>query len=188
MPRLPFPIIAFVLVIIIVPPFIIWPNIREIRNFSEAIYNEYIFLEEKNRRGQDIKRAKAEYEELSQNLPKLQELALAPGEELKFITVLEKLADTNDVQETLRLNIEGKKPSGSYQTMPFQLSVHGSYIKVLRYLVELRQIPFVISIDSINIANERIGRSSDANQTTVTAQVMGQIYEYPSKAINNPPL
>lgn len=179
--RIPFMAIVLVVVLISVPIFVIWPNMQEIRTTGEAIYNEYVYLEQKSKQGQNIRRAKAEYEALQDQRGSLHTLALTPGNELRFITALEELADATGVKETLQLDVEHQKQQNGYQGLPFVLLATGTYPEVVRYIAAIHSLPLVTSFTSINMFAEQRG-SSGLQLTTpayiIQAQIAGLVYEY----------
>ena len=179
--RIPFIVIVLIVVLISVPIFVIWPNMEEIRTTGEAIYNEYIYLEQKSKQGQDIRRAKTEYEARQDQRSSLSTLALTPGDELRFITALEELAAEAGVKETLQLDVKRQKQQNGYQELPFVLTATGTYSQVVRYLTAIHSLPLVTSFTSLNMFVEQRSSSGSALTTptnTIQAQITGLVYEY----------
>lgn len=167
-----------------VPVGVIWPSIKEIRLMSQTIYQQYESLEEKRQRGQDIRRARTEYEELRVHLPTIRRLALEPKEELRFITALEELADQHSVTETLMLKLEGRKTFQAYDVLPLEIVVRGPYRDVLRYIAALRTLPMVTSLTSVSIVSQQAagylpGRGDAAEAgSRVEARLTGNIFQH----------
>jgi len=183
--RIPIIIIIFIITIIGVPLGIIWPSVRQIRSISQGIYSQYQFLEEKNQRGFSIKQAKKEYDDLSDKFPLIQSLAIENGQELKFITSLEKLADENNVTEKIMLDVQSRKLSGNYDVLPVELIIQGSYRDIIKYMAALRTIPATMSLTSLSISSGRAidspRRNSSVPSRSLEARLSGIVYAQPIK-------
>ncbi|KKU47331.1 hypothetical protein A3H10_01870 [Candidatus Uhrbacteria bacterium RIFCSPLOWO2_12_FULL_46_10] len=180
--RVPFLIIVFLVIIVVVPLGIIWPSVKQIRSTSQMIYQEYQFLEDRSQRSKNIKQAKKEYEELRTHLPALRALAIEPNEELKFITAVEALAEANRVTEKINLDVDKPRPAGNYNALPMELTISGSYRDVVKYLAALRNIQIVTTLSNISLVSGRttdalgvIGQNSDIK---IEARLTGVVYEH----------
>lgn len=171
----------FLLTVVGVPLGIIWPSIKQIRETSHDIYFEYQFLEERNKRGQNIRLAKKEYDELKIHLPKIKSLAIEPSGKLAFITVLESLAEDSGVIEKVNLDVDNQSAFDSYSMIPIKLTVRGPYRNIVKYIAALRAAPAVISFDELKLINKQTSEalkiSGADNKTSMEASLSGVIYE-----------
>lgn len=174
-------LIFFAFVAVAVPVTIIWPSLSTIHNTSEAIYREYEFLEQRRKRGQDIQRARKEYDELKPALDTVDSLAVSAGDELRFITALEALAEQRGVTARLDLNIEGLEKKSQYHKLPFAMTVDGNYRNVLQFLAELRTLPMAVSITTASMSAASVTRNQPAGPSAVNARFDGAIYIHPSE-------
>lgn len=167
--RSPFIAIALFITLIGVPLGIIYPSRNELVSTSRAIYQEYQLLEERSRRGQDAKRAKQEYESLAVQRPVLRSLAVEQGDELAFITALEKLAEEHHVKERLELRVESAKQVSRYQTVPLTIYLEGSYPTIVSYIAAVQRLSTVVTITSISMV---------PREDRVFAQLEGVVYQH----------
>lgn len=171
---------VFFSTLVVVPVFIIWPSVQNIRATAALIYGEYELLEDKHRRGHEMKKVAEEYREILPSVEKLRSNALETERELDYITELERLATDNNVNTTLRLNIDNIKAENKYQNLPYDLTISGSYQDTLKYLSQIESLPFFTQINAIKMSRNSKSDSSTASiQTQISATVLQQ------KPINN---
>jgi|GEM_PF-1689517 len=163
-------ILVVTLTLLAVPFGIIWPNIKEIKKTSQAIYYEYEFLEEKNRLGLSIKKAMKIYNDLEHYAPDLTALALYPGQELNFIQATEELATKNNVTTKLNLDINKIKKGSQYHQLPFTLFVTGNFPNVMSYLGSIRTMPMATILTDMNMYTKNEKKS---NTNYVESQISG---------------
>ena len=82
---------AVLSVTFIVVYFIILPTIRDIKKISDAVYQERVDLEKKYLRGQLLKKTIQDFEKIKPQQEKLAAAFIKEGEELEFITALERM-------------------------------------------------------------------------------------------------
>jgi Tfp pilus assembly protein PilO len=178
--RVPFIVLVFAITLVGVPIGVIWPTVRQMQTTSQAIYHEYQFLEERHRRGQDIRRARADYDELKVHWGALRAVAIEPGDELAFITAVEEVADSSAVTTTLKLDLKGGKTRAGYVAIPIEINVRGTYIDVLRYLAALRALPLATAFSAVTITQAKAARGPQptGEATAVEARLTGSIYQH----------
>lgn len=167
-------LVFFLVTFALVPVFVIWPSIQNIRQTAQAIYSEYEQLEAKHRRGHEMKNVSAEYRELEPQSHALDTIAIAQGDELAFITSLEKLANETNVEQVLKLSAEKPKKIGDYQRIDFTLALVGSYTNTVHYLAGLESMPAITQIYDLRIDGAST-KNDNIVQTHVTASVLQQL-------------
>ncbi len=147
--------IAVLIFIVIIILFVIVPTINDIKNISSSIYQERIELEKKYLRGQLLKKTVSDFEAIKPQQDILDEIFIKDGEELRFVSILEDLADNNGVRQSLELqtkNIEEKK---GIKYIPLKITVSGKFQQVMSYLNDLEMLKYYFNISDIRIASDR---------------------------------
>lgn len=143
-------IITTLLLILGMVFFIIRPNVLEIKNLNQKIIKQRKSLEELYLKGQTITKVKKELKEIEEKDQLLKNIFLKEGEELKFITSLEKIAKENEIIQEIRLG-EKQNFKDEYKLIPVQLSLRGDFFDLIRYFKEIENFDFYFNIDSLNI-------------------------------------
>ncbi|MAF13839.1 MAG: hypothetical protein CMI53_03030 [Parcubacteria group bacterium] len=152
--------------------FVILPTVNDIKSISDAVFNERLDLEKKYLRGQLLKETIENFEKIEPEKEKLTSIFIIEGEELEFITLLEKIAETYNLTQTLKLNTPDKSTNVEYYTLSSQVSVNGEFIDVLKYLESLEQSNFYFNISSLAL--------DTLSQGEVTANFKGNIFVAPA--------
>lgn len=151
--------------------FVILPTAEDIKKISNDVYLERVDLEKKYLRGQLLKKTIKDFEEIKPEQDKLASIFIMEGEELKFITALEKISAANNLEQNLQLQTNQSKISKDelYYTLPLKVTVQGSFDKILKYLQDLEKINYYFNVSSINI-------SAKNSAEIITAVMDGEIY------------
>lgn len=166
-------LIFFLVTFILVPALIIWPSVQNIRTTAQSIYSEYEQLEAKHRRGHEMKYVAADYNKLLPESEKLKIVAVGYGDELRFITGIEKLATDAEVEQTLQLKVDEIKKVGQYQQLPFDISITGTYQNTLKYINSLESQPAITQISDIRMSSSQSkGTPNEVVQTRISAYVL----------------
>ena len=148
---------------------VILPVINEITTVVRAIHNEREDLEAKYQRGQQIRRITAEFKKIQQDLGRLNALYLPAGRELNFITTLETIARTYQLELDKTTDLATAFPSPD-TPLPLTLTLRGSFTQITRYLLELERQDIYFNIGHLSIR----GRVPQTGE--VTAVIAGQAY------------
>lgn len=182
-------IITVILIIILVVTltFIFWPAIKEIKNISEKIYQERFELEKKYLAGQNLKKSVADYEKVKGHLEELETIFVKKEEELKFITSLENLAEKNQIEQKIILNIQKEETKNLSKTIPIQLNLRGNYLNLLEYLRDLEVLNYYINLKNVSFIKSDSKSSSalikiqepfwGGKTDLIEANLSGEIYQ-----------
>jgi len=156
--------------------FVILPTVTDIKKISDAVYAERVDLEKKYLRGQLLKTTIENFEKIRPEKEKLASIFIAEGEELKFITALEKVAASHNLAQTLSLQAlkEGEEIKDFYYPLPLKITSQGKFTDILRYLKSLEQLNYSFNISSITI--------SPNQQQSLMINLSGDVYILPTKA------
>lgn len=97
---------------------------------------------------------------------------ISQGQELDLITVLEKIASQESVNQQIRLDLKDKKiASGGLEKIPIILTIKGSYNQLLNYLASLEELSQKIPIHNLKLTNQFSETSSQVQMVLI-----GEIY------------
>ena len=72
--------------------------------------------------------------------------------ELDFITLLESVANNNNIEQKLNISPnQTKKNNDIYQVQPLIINANGKFKNIIQYIADLEAITYYITINSINI-------------------------------------
>lgn len=166
-------LIFFLITFIVVPVLVIWPSVQNIRTTAQSIYSEYEQLEAKHRRGHEMKYVAADYNKLLPESETLKVIAISQGDELRFITNIEQLAKDSSVEQTLQLKVDGVKKVGTYQQLPFEINVTGTYQNTLKYIAALESQPAITQVSEIRMSgSQNKNTTNETVHTRVSAYVL----------------
>lgn len=140
---------------------IIRPTIVYIKNTKEQIKIEREKLEKRYQRIIYLRKNAKDLKEIEQQLVVLDDLFLVSGQELKFITTLESIAEKNNISQKIDLkstdqNIQKKT------ALSFKISASGSARDIISYLIAIEQLSYYINFNSLNISSKSADKKLDA--------------------------
>lgn len=145
-------VIASLLVIAVIVIFIIMPAVKDIRQINQDIYNQRVNLEKLYLRGQSLKESREDYETIKGEIKILDDVFYYQGEELKFITSLEKIANEKYIRQIINIQEDKSKKDEeqeevNYETMRIELNLTGTFPNILEYLNEVQMMDSYFNID-----------------------------------------
>ncbi len=174
-------IISIVAVVIITSGiiyFVILPTIKDIRKISRAVYLERVDLEKKYLRGQLLRKTIDDFDKIKPDKEKLSSIFITVGEELKFITALEKIATQHNLEQEIKLQQNKNEQTDSYYTLPLSITARGNFIEILKYLKELEKLNYYFNVFSLSAsADSKNQGSKDVTTFTLT----GEVYSLPTE-------
>lgn len=158
--------------------FVILPTLRDIKKINEAVYAEKIDLEKKYLRGQLLKKTIEDFEKIKPEKDKLKSLFITEGEELTFITALEKVAASHNLNQKLSLQPlkDNEEGNNLYYSLPLTITIQGKFIDTLKYLEDLEKLNYYFNILSITISTNLKGQ-----EDLVMVKLEGKIYGLSTK-------
>ncbi|MFH1187253.1 MAG: hypothetical protein V1688_00135 [bacterium] len=140
---------------------IIRPTIIYIKNTKEQIKIEREELEKRYQRIMYLRENAKDLKEIEDQLVVLDDLFLIKGQELKFITTLENIAEKNNVSQ--KIDLKSTDPNLPKQTaLPFEISASGASRDMISYLLAIEQLSYYINFDSLNISAKGANKKLDA--------------------------
>lgn len=148
----------------------IMPSISAINDFDKKIINEKIDREKKYQIENNAISLNKKISEIEPSIKTLEEVFINKNRELEFITVLEGVANKNNVEQKINLisppgedkSARGAKKtsdsdkisSGNSQAVPVTIMLIGNYKNILNYLSELQSLKYYINIDGLDFVSD----------------------------------
>jgi Tfp pilus assembly protein PilO len=133
---------------------------------AQNIENQRVDLEIKYIRGQSLKKLTKNIRTIEPQMDKLGSIFIKEGEELNFITTLENLANANNIDQKINLEIDKKTIIKGLKKIPVKISSSGSFKNILNYLSGLEKLDYYINIGSISLSSSQ-QKASSVNQEQV---------------------
>lgn len=145
-----------------------WPSIKEIKNLSTQIEEQRSQLEELYLRGKNIKQTLQQYHEIKPTINSIDNIYVKHGEELKFITTLESIANAQGINQEPKIVSQPNNPN----TLQLELNTTANLNRIIKYLMGLESLDYYINIDTIRLSKS----SSRANNSTNTNPELSTIF------------
>ena len=151
---------------------VIVPSFMEIRQIISAIHREQAELELRYQQGQRTKKIIAEYRKIEPRRDLLNRIFIPSGDELEFITTLERLQKEYRVEITPTVDASAND-LGPDAPLPLSITVRGNYIETLRYLIAVERLSYYFNIGTIGI------NPTDPDRGNVVLTLNGKVYRKP---------
>lgn len=148
-------LIIFLFTIFFLISFLILPTIKDIKRIGNEIETQRTDLEKKFVKVQNLKQLTKNLNKIEPELNKLDQIFINKDDELGFITNLEKIATTNNIDQKINLGGNQLIESKIYKKIPLQISTSGSFSDQLNYLINLESLNYYINIKSLEISQEK---------------------------------
>lgn len=164
-------IVAALIMTVLIILFIIIPTVQDIQTINRNIISEKENLELKFKKGQYMKKVMEDLKNIEPNVTALRSVYLRKGEELDFITTLEKISEKFNLESDINIiQDQARESSDGLQELGIEIQLDGSYEHTLRYLTELEQLDYYTTIHSLEIS------STEKNTGRVKSKLRGKIY------------
>lgn len=160
--------------------FVILPSYTEISRINTEINDQLTVLMGK-KVGGDIKDNLSNFFKVKDELSN-SAVFIKKGEELNFITEIEKLADIYQINQTP--NIGKPEKEGGSVFLPVELTLNGDFIKILKFINDLDKLNYYLIVNSMDLsANEVSGGISRSdfympgkNLGNAIIKISGKVY------------
>jgi len=149
----------FLVICLILLYSIVLPNIKRIKYLQKSIINQKIEAEQNLIEQQNITQVNKKIQQIESQVDTLYSIFINTNKELEFITTLEGIASKNNITQTINLNFDAISTKQSYQEIPLNLDVKGTYNNLINYLIDLETLRYYINIHSFSITMLSSGQS-----------------------------
>jgi len=167
--------LLFVLLIVY---FVIFPSLDNIKDKKNEIIAEKIKIEKNKIYQLTSKNQENQLKNIETDLEKIEQIYINRNKELEFITTLEGLAKTNNVEQKIDILFARETKKEEISEIPISLSATGNFENILSYLRNLNNLPFLINVDLINL--EKISNEAtigdNISESKISVGVSGVTY------------
>lgn len=135
--------------------FIIIPTITDIKKISNSIYLERIDLETKYLKGQLLRKTIKDFENYKNEKEKFKKIFIAQGDELEFITTLEKIATDRQILQSFKIKDSKQETAGYHYPLNLQIILEGNFFDIMNYLADLEKLDYYFNIYNTSVVAEK---------------------------------
>ena len=141
--------------------FVLLPAINDIKKLRAEIINQKVDLEKKLSQEKNMTKLSDKIKKIEPQIDILENIYINKNRQLEFITVLEGIADKQQVAQKIVLNPENETKELNYYKTPLSIVVQGTYNNLINYLINLENINYYINIYSLSLnSSGQSGRTS----------------------------
>lgn len=129
---------------------IVFPMAKRIKQINEDIYNQRLALEKLYLRGQSIKQSRKDYDQIKDKVNVLDNTFNRLGQELGFITSLEKIAKEQNIKQIINIDSNHQTEGGAYEKIQVDIKLTGTFPEILYYLDKIETLDYYFNIDYLN--------------------------------------
>jgi Tfp pilus assembly protein PilO len=131
--------------------FLIMPAAEKVKEIKASLENQRLEVEKNYLAGKSLKKLTQDLKTVEPGLNELQQSFIKKSEAMKFITLLEQMADKNNVMEKVALGAESELGK-SFIRIPAQSEVRGDFTGEMGYLSDLESVNYYLNIKSLEIS------------------------------------
>ncbi|MEK9183339.1 MAG: hypothetical protein AAB849_02410 [Patescibacteria group bacterium] len=133
---------------------IIFPQYRSIQQMNRQILELRTSLEAKYEKTRYLHKSQNILALAKQTTEELKLLFIKNGEEIKFISYLENLADKFSISQKINISRANKMKGVDADKIDLQIDAQGEFVNLLSYLDALERSDYLISILEINLSRD----------------------------------
>ncbi|PIR94719.1 hypothetical protein COT95_02655 [Candidatus Falkowbacteria bacterium CG10_big_fil_rev_8_21_14_0_10_37_6] len=145
-------LITGIIIIAAIIVFFIYPYARDIYLLNNNINLIKQELENNDSDERSLNEVINNYRKYEPQINELNKTVHAKSRELEFITTMENLATTYNLEQ--KINIGSEIASSSFKIIPLQLVLKGSYTNNLQYLQNMEVLPVYVNVKNITISSD----------------------------------
>ncbi|MBU0546253.1 type 4a pilus biogenesis protein PilO [Patescibacteria group bacterium] len=166
-------IILFASTTAIIVAVIIIPILSDIRSLNKETDKTLAYLEQRSQNVQNLRVSLQQAEKIQQEVAEYEKTIFKQGDELSLITLLEDIAQKNDIILKIEnSNIDDKK---IYKYLLVSFTINGAYRDILNYVNDLENQRYFININNINVA-ATADRTANASPGGAVANINISLY------------
>ncbi|NQV13574.1 MAG: hypothetical protein HQ530_04730 [Parcubacteria group bacterium] len=173
-------IAAIIIILILITVFLVVPLVRDTYSLADNLKQKKTELAAAEAKGNNLKKIKDDQEEVEVILKKLSQSLLARDNTLDFILPLEKIADKNNIKQTIDIvnkepdEKDSKKKEGSSYVLeetsylPVNINLRGEFKNIASYVLDLESIGIYTDVANITINAKK--STSSSNKPTASEE------------------
>ncbi|HRY63656.1 MAG TPA: hypothetical protein P5267_03595 [Patescibacteria group bacterium] len=136
------------------------PTAKKILADNRAITEEKEKMNNLLLRGQNIVKNKNNLAVVEEQLALIENAYLQTGQELAFITDLEKTAAKNNIEQSIIFNNTEITEVNGLKAIPLSLQLTGGVEEIMNYINDLERFDYYIDIERISLSSQGVATSS----------------------------
>ena len=135
---------------------VIRPSLKSIKDNNQKIIYQKQNLTELLSKGQSLAENQKNLKKIKADFDKLENVWLKAGNELGFITDLEKAAENNQLEQSISFdNDKGDKETQATKTrmIPIGINLNGGLDEFINYMREIEALDYYININQVEISS-----------------------------------
>lgn len=172
-------LIGVFVVIFFVAYFGAYSPAKNIKLLKDKVVEAKIETEKRISREQNMGNLAGKIKKIEKDMQLLEGSFVEEGGELDLITILENIADYNQVKQSI--NLMPPVQNELLNESIINISARGSFQNIINYLRDLEAVKYYITVTSLNIVKQDENKSETSEQTvnlTVNAKIYWKNYEY----------
>ncbi|MFH0854518.1 MAG: type 4a pilus biogenesis protein PilO [bacterium] len=157
--------------------FIIIPTIKNIKNISLKINSMRFEVEKKYDNRVSLRAAMKKFKLIQESAKNFLNIYVKKNEELNLITTLENIAEKNKLSQKINLIYNEKQKKYLKNQTEIQIIIAGNYIDIIKYLRDLRIMPYYINFNSIAI--NKLSKNDKTPDNVAQASLSGNFFMLP---------
>lgn len=151
-------IFFWIILIIVIVTVFIFPNLNNIKAISKKNNETKSQLEAMQKSNQSKEETEKNYHLIKNDLSTIEAVIPKRGEELSFITVLEEIANKNQLTQKINIILAKNEQTNSVdqEILPFQITLDGNFYNFLNYLVDLELSQYYLNIEKVQINQSQL--------------------------------
>lgn len=143
---------VFVLFIAGLIYFIILPTMKDVEETAAQIKSQRTDLDKKYYKSKNAKQSTKSLKAIEEDVEKLNRVFINQNQELAFITALEEVANKNNINQNINLDLSSGAKNNKYGKIPLRLTTQGNFINQFNYLRDLERLDYYLNIKSLNLS------------------------------------
>lgn len=132
--------------------FIILPAMKDIKEIGAQIESQRTDLDKKYYKSKSAKQSTKSLKAIEGDVEKLDRVFIGKNQELAFITALEEIANKNNINQNINLDLSSGGKNNKYGKIPLKLTAQGSFINQFNYLLDLERLNYYLNIKSLDLS------------------------------------
>lgn len=132
--------------------FIILPTMKDIEETAAQIESQRTDLDKKYYKSKSAKQSTKSLKAIEGDVEKLDRIFIGKNQELAFITALEEIANKNNINQNINLDLSSGAKNNKYGKIPLKLTTQGNFINQFNYLLDLEKLNYYLNIKSLDLS------------------------------------
>jgi len=170
--------------------FAIMPSVAAINDLDEKIISAKIDMEKKYQLKNNTLVLNKKISEIASGVKDLDDVFINKNRELEFITVLESMANKNNVEQRINLSSPAKESSSKTSkndvsvpgniSVPIAITLTGNYKNIINYISEINSLKYYINIDGLDFvsgsSNSSLPDDNSRRNKIITLSITAKTY------------